>query len=121
MSYDVSLLTIQLYLWTYIWATTQVDDGSISVKTWAMVLPVYGIVTVAYYGKAGLRRAVYLVVSMQVVLWTGHWLGSSIRDKPPRWLGWAVLVCGPAIIAFGFCGLAVFDRLEQKRRPKNRD
>ena len=86
-----------------------------------MVLPVYGIVTVVYYGKAGLSRAVYLVLSMQVVLWTGYWLGSNIGDKPPEWLGWALLVCGPAIIVFCFYSLDVFNRLQRKRLPKDRD
>lgn len=86
-----------------------------------MVLPLYGIVTVGYYGKAGLRRAVYVVLSMQLVLWIGHWFGCSIGDEPPRWLVWAALLFVPAIIVFGLYSLTVFNRIETKRRPKDRD
>ena len=102
-------------------ATEQQSDGFISMQTLLKLFPLFGIVIIAYYGKIGVVRAVYLVTSMEVVIWVGVFIGKSIGDHPPRWLPWIVLMYVPLLIVFSFYSLRVYEKLEKKRRANDRE
>lgn len=123
-SWDAALTMIQFFIWTGQWAGGK-NGQFLPVQYWALLLSIFGILTVARHGKAALGRAVFVVLSMESCLWAGYWLGNRVKNLKPGqgrvWHVWALVVFVLLTLILLRHGVSAYDKIESKRRSQDRD
>jgi hypothetical protein len=106
-------------IWLIHWCDPQGFKG-VSVQMFALLLPIFGILTVAYHGMAGIKRAIFLVVVMECALWTAYWLAISIFKENLILLFWLLVLSIVGIFSLFMYNLKVMAKTTAKRQPQER-
>jgi len=113
---------MQFGIWAGHWV--QPERTTHSVRFWAILLPIFGILVAVKHGKAAISRAVFVVLNMEICLWTGHFFGSEINKRTPiseqRWRIWALVVFVLLTLSLARYSLVAFEALDAKREPQDR-
>lgn len=117
-SYDVYYFGAQFVLWVTHWTDPQ-GFKSVSVQMFALLLPSIGVLTVAYHGRAGVKRALYIVVIMECALWAAYWLSTFCKQSPII-LFWVLVLSTLSIILFVPYNLVMMDKAAARRLPQER-
>jgi hypothetical protein len=112
-SYDAYFLEAQFALWVIHWLDPQ-SSGGLSVKTYALLLLNFGIITVVYYGKGGIARALFIVTAMECALWSAYQLATAIRNRRITTLIWILMSLTPCIVSLLRYNLVSMDRAAAK-------
>lgn len=108
-SYDAYFLGAQFALWLSHWVNPQSSQG-LSVKTYALLLLNFGIITIVYYGEEGIIRALFLVVAMECALWTAYRLATTLRNQRSTILIWVLIPLAVSIVSLLRYNLAVMEQ-----------
>jgi hypothetical protein len=117
-AYDTGYMGMQFFFWIIYW----VEDGSINVHIWAMIMPIFGVLMIIKDGLAAMKRAIFIGIGMEVALWTAYLI--AIRFKAGQLSGhsWPVivlLVYMVMILVVSRHGLTRFDSIEALRHPRD--
>jgi hypothetical protein len=87
---------------------------------WAFIMLGFSL-TAFYFRRASAKRAASGVVGMQVALWIGYSIAKQIDGTLSQWQCWAFIVFAVAIGVLGISGMAILNRAEVTKHPRDRD
>jgi hypothetical protein len=118
--YDLSLIGMQIGLWVVFW--TDNPKGIFArPEFWAFIVLVCSLAAFWYLGRASTKRAASGVLGMQIALWIGYSIAKQIDGTLSQSQCWAFIVFAVAIGVLGMSGMAILNRAELMKHPRDRD